>query len=77
MNRGDWWVTVHGVAKLDKTERLTLSQSEHNFPESSHPSDPQPGEAPAPGNNFSASFFSFPEYSLEIEEVKHRVMCPH
>ena len=67
-----------GCKELDKTEQLTLSlsQSEHNFPESSHPSDPQPGEAPLPGNNFSAFFFSFPEYSLEIE-VKHMVMCHH
>ena len=25
MNRGVWWVIVHGVAELDMTERLTLS----------------------------------------------------
>ena len=24
-DRGAWWATVHGVAELEKTERLTLS----------------------------------------------------
>ena len=73
MDRGDWWATIHGGHKeLDTTEGLTLSlsQSEHNFPESSHPSDPQPAEALSPGNNFSASLFLFQSFSLEIEEVE-------
>ena len=25
MHRGAWWATVHGIAELDRTERLTLS----------------------------------------------------
>ena len=25
MDRGAWWVTIHGVAELDRTKRLTLS----------------------------------------------------
>ena len=25
MERGAWWATVHGVAELDRTERLTQS----------------------------------------------------
>ena len=27
MERGAWWATVHGVAELDMTEQLTLSQT--------------------------------------------------
>ena len=28
-DRGAWWVTVHGVAELDMTERLTHTQKHH------------------------------------------------
>ena len=27
MDRGAWWVTIHGIAELDMTERLNSSRS--------------------------------------------------
>ena len=30
MDGGAWWATVHGVAELDMTERLTLSKRSHS-----------------------------------------------
>ena len=31
MDRGDWWTTVHGVAReLDMTDRLTLTNLSHS-----------------------------------------------
>ena len=32
MDREAWWATVHGVAKSDMTERLTLSRTECRHP---------------------------------------------
>ena len=67
-----------GCKELDKTEQLTLSlsQSEHNFPESSHPSDPQPREAPLPGNNFSAFFFFFSRVFFGNRSKAHGNVSP-
>ena len=36
MDRGPWWATVHGVAKLDMIERLTLLTILHIFKFFSH-----------------------------------------
>ena len=38
MDRGAWWVTVHGVAELDTNEQLTPSQIiRHQIPEVGDP----------------------------------------
>ena len=31
MDRGAWWVTVHGVAELDMTEGLTQNLTQYLF----------------------------------------------
>ena len=52
MDRGDWRATVHGVAELDKTERLTFSFKKKSRvlqkPFSSPGDLPDPGTEPRP-----------------------------